>query len=112
MSDELDIMWRRYAALRGEHTCEEIINTICGVYKLNELDLELNEQMFVYDNIHALSLALPQLSVVEAHRAINSILSSVNYSKSLRRIVREERAKKRERRQHRAAFRRRKRGLA
>lgn len=61
---------------------------------------------------YALSCALPQLSAVEAHRAINNILNSVNYSKSLRRVAQENRAKKRERRQHRAAFRRRKRGLA
>lgn len=112
MSDELDGMWRRYAALRGDHTWKEIINTICGAYKLDEVDLEVSERLFLCDNLHALSLALPQLSAVETSKAINSILICVNYSKSLRRVWLEDRAKKRTRRKHRAAFRRRKRGLA
>lgn len=62
--------------------------------------------------LYALNCALPQLSAVETHKAINRMLCNVNYNKAMRRSRCALLARQHKRRQHRAAFRRRKRGLA
>ena len=123
MSDELDGMWERYVALRVEHTCKEISE---GVYEHTftpRSDYRAMESsgMLSGDEVAALLdwlcdhepyTPVPTRELADAGVFLLTRSMAHRIRALSAKAQRYVRARKRERRQHRAAFRRRKRGLA
>lgn len=115
MSDELlDAISRRYAKIRGEYTPEEIIADIIEECMSEEVKPGVWKHTFTPAGLTMGDVAdlLERLHPSDP----NAIYVSPCRVRQMRRLIRKgkryERARKRERRQYRAAFRRRKRGLA